>query len=351
VTDVHAPSNQASPMGAPGLLLWSDLAPREFIETVEFADSSGYAELWYTDIRFERDVYMGLALAAQHSRRILLGPGVSDPYTRHPVTIAAAIATLHELSDGRAQVGLGTGANLEKIHLPNLDRPVRALREGIELIRALLTGDKVEYRGELYQLDSSKISFLSMTGPVPIFVATHSPQVLGLSGRLADGILLANTARPTAIDNAVQIVRDAEASSGRERGSVAIHLRLETCISDDVQRALNIMRNRVAARLITTFPQWEYLTELGIESTETMRAAATNRDAGSLAAELSDQDVRSTVLVGSVTDVISQVRSLVHPEIVRITIRPLAAPGNPLITTIRHFINDVWPAIRVGAQA
>src|SRR5262249_40428485 len=88
---------------------------------------------WYTDIHFQRDCYMGLSLAAQHTRRLLLGPRVSEPYSRHPAQIASAIATLDDLSGGRAQLGLGIGTDsgVGQFGIAH-ERPVRALRESIE---------------------------------------------------------------------------------------------------------------------------------------------------------------------------------------------------------------------------
>src|SRR5512142_1569375 len=140
-------------------MLSDELATTDFLKLVELAERVGYGELWYTDQRFWRDAYQGLALAAQHSHALRLGPGVNDPYTRHPATIAMAIATLDEISGGRAQLGLGVGGSgIAEMRLPK-DKPVRALREAIELIRAMLTGERVDYDGEIFHLDGGRLGF------------------------------------------------------------------------------------------------------------------------------------------------------------------------------------------------
>jgi len=339
-------------LNAPGWLLWSDLPQsRNLIELVELAEAIGYSELWYTDVRFVYDCYMGLTLAAKHSRRMLIGPGVSDPYSRHPALIAMAMATLDELSGGRVQIGLGTGAGgLAQMGI-NQEKPVRALREAIELIRAMLTGERVNYVGSLFQLQNAGLGFEPVRATVPIFIATHSPQVLRLSGRLADGVLLGNMGRREAIVNAIRILREAEASAGRPPGTVSVHLRLETCISDDGEAALDAVRRRFAVRLINSYPRWRYLDELGIEPTAELKAAAETKDHAAVAAQLSADDVRASTLAGSVQEVAQHLVSILTPEVDRVTIRPLAAGGEHLSQTVTRFVKDVWPRVTAAVRA
>lgn len=339
----------ATALGAPGILLWSDPSTDEFLRLVTLAEEIGYSELWYTDIRFETDAYVNLALAAQRTRRIKLGPGVSDPYTRHPVLIATAMATLDQVSDGRVQVGLGTGSSLASIGLVQ-DRPVRALREAIELIRLVHSGEPVQYEGEIFKVTAGKLNFKPARPAIPIFVASHSRQVLKLSGRMADGVLLANMGRREAVDNAIAIIRQGEAEAGREQGSVAIHLRLEACISEDEQGALNAVRRRLATRMTNTFPRWDYLEELGIEKTQALQDAAAARKPEAVAGQLSDADVRSSTLAGSVEQVTGHLSLLMNPAVTKVTIRPLSFAGQELSSTIVQFINDVWPAVRESAH-
>ena len=334
------------PLAAPGLLLWPNMPSNEFAELVELADSIGYSELWNADIRFQRDCYLGLALAARHSRQLLIGPGVSDPYSRHPALIAMAMATLDEISGGRVQIGLGMGGSgLAEMGIIQ-HRPVRALREGIELIRAMLAEPVVDYEGELFRLHGSGLGFAPLRRAIPIFVATHSPQVLRLAGRIADGVLLATLARRTAIDRATSLLRRSEADGGRAHGSVAVHLRLETCISDDEERALDVVRRRFAMRLVNTYPRWQSLDDLGIEPTALAKRAAAARDVDAVAGELTERDVRSTALCGSVQTVIAQVREALTPEIAKVTIRPLALPKQAPTVTMVRFLQEVWPHIK-----
>jgi len=331
-------------MQVPGILLWSEPSVKEFLRLVGLAEEAGYSELWYTDIRFETDAYEFLALAAQQTKRMLLGPGVSDPYTRHPVMLAAAMATLDQVSEGRAQVGIGSGSQLDRLGMVQ-DRPVRALREAIEILRALLGGEPVEYEGEIFKAKRGKLNFPPVRPSIPIFVASHSRQVLKLCGRIADGVLLANLGRRDAVENALEHLHEGEREAGRPEGSVSVHLRLEACISDDEKSALDAMRGRLAARLTNSYPKWEYLEELGIEATQQLKDAAAARNAGAVAAQLSDENVRSSTLAGSVQQVTAHLASVLTPGISKVTIRPLTYAEQPLDLTITKFIDEVWPGV------
>ena len=89
-----------------------------------------------TDERFFREVYSGLTLAAVHTRNIKLGTMVTDPYTRHPALTAMAIATLDEVAEGRAVLGLGAGvAGFSEMQLVRR-QPAQAMREAVTVVAA-----------------------------------------------------------------------------------------------------------------------------------------------------------------------------------------------------------------------
>lgn len=342
---VSSSESHSKGLAGPGLMLPDELTPDQLITLVVLSEELGYRELWLTDQRFWRDCYMGLTLAALHSERLLLAPGVSDPFTRHPATIAMAIATLDELSGGRAQLGIGVGGSgIREMRLPK-ERPVRALQEAIELIRAMLPGEVVHFNGEVFHLDGGKLGFSPTSPDIPIFVATHSPQVLRLCGRLGVGALLGNVATSSGLAEARTFLRDGEAIGGKAPGSAAINLRLEACISDDEPAAIAAMKRRFAVRLLQTAPRWDYLDRLGVVATDAMRTAAAAASLNTLLQCIDDDAVRATALVGSPQTVIQQLKPLLAQGIDRLTIRPYPCAGQDLDQTMVAFAREVWPAI------
>src|SRR5205085_11735121 len=131
------------------LLLLGDAPPGALAERARLAEAAGYSAVWLADERFYREVYSCLAVVATSTSRVMLGPCVTDPFARHPALTAMAIATLDEISGGRAILGIGAGiSGFAELGLER-KKPPRAMREAIELIRALLRGDEVDFNGEV----------------------------------------------------------------------------------------------------------------------------------------------------------------------------------------------------------
>ena len=92
--------------------LWTPSVPVPQLASVlaERAEAAGWDGMVFVDSQhLVGDTYVGLALAAEHTTRLQLGTGVTNPYTRHPAVTASAIATVQEISGGRAVLGIGRG--------------------------------------------------------------------------------------------------------------------------------------------------------------------------------------------------------------------------------------------------
>ena len=136
------------------LLLLGDAPIVQLVERARLAEATGYEAVWVADERFYREVYSCLGQLAAHTTTVLLGPCVTDPFARHPALTAMAIATLDEISDGRAVLGIGAGiSGFAELGIER-KKPARAIRESIDLIRALLRGETVDYRGEIVAFEA-----------------------------------------------------------------------------------------------------------------------------------------------------------------------------------------------------
>ena len=332
---------------APGVLIGSgDMPYGTEIRLAQLAESLGYSEFWYTDNKFVRDCFAGLALVAANTTTIKIGPGVSDPYSRHPAMIGMGLATLDEMSGGRVQGGLGTGGTDLPAMRIEKTRPVRALREAIEIIRLLVSGQQVNYTGELLHLDGSKLGFTPCRTEIPLFVATHAPLALNVAGQFADGVLLSHTASRADLETALAAVRAGQRKAGRAPDSVRIHIRLEACIADTDEAALQRMRPGVARRLISRYPNWD--AEAGLIATDELREAAAGKDFDAVCAALPEAAVRGSSLVGSPDTILAQMSEVMGPGVDQITIRPIPVAGQSFDDSMTTFMNDVWRRFRTA---
>jgi 5,10-methylenetetrahydromethanopterin reductase len=152
------------------------------------AETLGYDYCLVADEGFMPDVYVSLGVIARQTNRLKLGP-VTNGYTRHPAVTASALATLNELSGGRALVTIVAGGSMV---LPPMgiarEAPLTVVRETTEIMRQLWTGDAISWQGRRYRLNSARSAMGRQE--IPIWLAGRGPKMLALAGALADGVVL-----------------------------------------------------------------------------------------------------------------------------------------------------------------
>lgn len=147
------------------------------------AERLGLDEFWVGDEGPARDPFGVLAGAAVRTEQIQLGVAVTNPYLRHPVTIAAEAMTVHELSGGRMTLGLGPGGRiaLDPAGVPR-DRPLATVRRALEVIRAVSHGRAADD----YRPPATPFS----RPDLPIVIGSRSKAFQLLASRYADGVFL-----------------------------------------------------------------------------------------------------------------------------------------------------------------
>lgn len=340
-----------------GVLLFSDYSIQELVELAQLSEALGYRFFWYTDVRFARECYIGLTAVALKTSTLRLGPGVTDPYSRHPAITASTIATLDEVSGGRALLGLGTGGTgFRELGIePKL--PVAAMRETVEMVRALLRGGEVSTQGKVISLNGGRLQFEPARREIPIYFATHGAQITVLAGRIADGVMIANTLDPKAFDFYARKLAEGMAKEGRVEGSVDLALRVEACISDNDEAAFDVMRRRVTTRVLSQYPHWDYLTELGIELPRELIEIAEQKDAkaaGQAAKWMPRAVVESMVLGGNADRCALQLARALDSRITSVMVRPHAIAGDNVSSVLKVFAEEVFPRaveLRAGISA
>jgi 5,10-methylenetetrahydromethanopterin reductase len=213
------------------LLLLGDAPVASLIERARFAEENGYSAVWVADERFYREVYSCLGQIAAHTNKVLLGPCVTDPFARHPALTAMAIATLDEISGGRAILGIGAGiSGFAELGIERR-KPAQAIRESIDLIRALLRGETVDFRGEVIAFDHGRLSFSAVRADIPVYVASNGPLGQRVAAELADGVIMEACASPAEVRAFRSAVEGAARNAGRDPRSIRIVARLNTCIA------------------------------------------------------------------------------------------------------------------------
>lgn len=185
---------------------------------------------------------------ARATSRIRLGAACWNPYTTHPYEIAGQLASLDDASGGRAYLGLARGAWLQSIGIRQ-DRPLTRLRETTAVVRALLSGDRAGYRGEIFSVPSGS----GLRHPLPaatprVLIGTWGRRTARLAARIADEVKVGGTANPDMV-RTMRTWLDADQRATDRRVPVRIAVGAVTVVDEDAERARRTARTEVAMYL------------------------------------------------------------------------------------------------------
>ena len=319
-----------------GILLNSEHPHGVLLETARLIESTGLGTLWYADERFYYETYTGLGAVATATSRIRLGPGVSDPYTRHPAITAAAMASLDELSGGRAVLGYAAGASgFESLGI-TATRPAATLREAIDIIRRLWRGERVTSDGPEIRIHDGYLKIPARE--LEIYLAADGPHVLRLAGAVADAAVTGHCASPKILaPRLAEIARGAREAKRTTRPKIVA--RLDVSIARDRATALQVAKVRIGRYLWARYPNIAYLPqhelELPAELDRRLKAAGPFRRTHELdyfrpfVDAIPDDFVAPLVLVGTPADVAEQLRTMFASGVDEVMAYPISADGDP----------------------
>jgi 5,10-methylenetetrahydromethanopterin reductase len=180
-----------------------------------------------------------------NTNSIKLGTGVTNPYTRTIAVTASSIASINEISGGRAILGLGPGdkATFDAMGI-TWDTPLTTTKESIQALRSFFEGKKVDVSGEVVKFSGAKMAFKA--GNVPIYMGAQGPKMLELAGEVADGVLI-NASHPRDFEEAVKQIASGAKKAGRDPKDVDVAAYACFSIDKDAAKAVN------AAKVVVAF--------------------------------------------------------------------------------------------------
>jgi 5,10-methylenetetrahydromethanopterin reductase len=200
------------------------------LEMAEYAEEKGFSEIWPADTRLARDCIVVMSALLARTRRLRVGSGVLPIWTRNPAVIAATWSTMWEMAgltpEGESRVMLGLGAWWEPIAgRVGVDRrkPLLAMREHIEAIRALFTMEEVSFEGEFVKLDRVRLDVAygdASPRNIPLYIGATGDKMLELTGEICDGVVLNYVVPVDYIRRAVGLVASGANKAGKSIGDI-----------------------------------------------------------------------------------------------------------------------------------
>jgi coenzyme F420-dependent glucose-6-phosphate dehydrogenase len=236
--------------------------PTDLLDFTVFAEQCGFDTAAISD-HFQPWRHTGghapfslswLGAAGQATKRIALGTSVLTPTFRyHPAVVAQAMGTLGSLFPGRIWLGVGTGESMNEaplgIEWPDAKERFARLKEAVELIKTLLTSERVTFNGTYYRTRNATIYDRPST-PIPLYIAAAGASAARLAGRVADGLICTSgKGMELYTDTLLPAVAEGARTAGREADGVELTIEMKVSFDSDPQRAREDTRHWAALAL------------------------------------------------------------------------------------------------------
>ena len=241
-------------MTSPAALYLQDAHPiAEGMEYTKYAEQKGFEAVWQADSRLVRDAIVPMSAFAAVTDTIKIGSGVVDCWTRNPARLAATFSTLDDLAPGRVILGIGAWWDplAEKVGISRA-KPLRAMREIITAVRALLANETVTMNGEFVHLDGVELDYVYQERrpkDVPIYLGATGMQMMELAGEIADGVVLNYLVSPDYNKKALEHLAIGADKAGRSWEKIDRPQLVVCSVHEDRKTALDMARMMVTQYL------------------------------------------------------------------------------------------------------
>lgn len=312
---------------------------RGFAEAMRQADERGFEIGFFSETwALMRDSVTALTAFGLATQRMKVGC-TQIVRLRSPVVMAQTAATLDELTGGRVVLcpGAATDNHAKRHGMEHLD-PVLTLTEWIEAFRLVLTGEKVDYHGQVVKIEGAQLGWQPVRKRIPLWFAATSAKGLRLAGRLGDGVLLNTVSSPEYAANAIQICRQAVEEAGRSWDDFEVAILINTSVEDDHAAAVDAVRWEVANKFMpekirTQSKARMYVGEPHIDPEELPRLHAAYYEGGrdALARALSSRTVENLTACGTPDAVLRRIQAYRDAGVRLPIVRPSAWHQAPRI--------------------
>ena len=200
-----------------------------------------------------------LSLACMENKFSKIGSSIINIYSRSPSLIAMGAATVDTISNKRLVLGLGTSTKplIEDFHGDKFEKPVKRMKEYVEIIRLILTGKTINYSGEIFSLKDFSLLIKPPRNIIPIYLAAVNQKMVELAWEIADGVIF--YLRPK---------NEIKSTIARMKNQKKIDTTLQiiTCIHDDSEKAIFRAKKTIAFYVSVGKIYREFLAQNGFKN-------------------------------------------------------------------------------------
>jgi alkanesulfonate monooxygenase SsuD/methylene tetrahydromethanopterin reductase-like flavin-dependent oxidoreductase (luciferase family) len=313
------------------------------------AEAHGFDCAWGGEANNKDPTVMLSAIAAV-TTRLKVGSAIYHILGRTPATLALQAMGLDELSGGRFLLGIGSSnPTIAKWHGQSFDRPLSRIQEYIEITRAAMRGEKLNFEGKFFTAQNFKMAFKPSGRSIPIYIAAFGPKMTRLAGRISDGVLI-NMANPTEISRIAAEVKAGALEAGKDPAKMEIICKVRCSIAPNYSVAREALSHALTYYALADYYR-DLLGRMGfVEEVEAMHAAWKTGGFHAARALITDRMFNSLPLVAatSAPEVVEQIRPYIEAGATRI-ILPYVAASDDIVGEMKNFI-DYWSPATTGVM-
>jgi len=217
-----------------GITIKPDISVERIVSLTRQAEEAGFEYGWMFDSHvLWKECFPLLTLMAANTKRMKLGPCVTNPAVRDITVMSSLFATMNLISGDRMQLGIGRGDSSRRVLGKKPVSPAE-LERAVKQFVDLTSGKEIEYDGQPTRLTWAK-------NPPPVWIAGYGPKVLAMAGRVADGVIL-QFADPDLIEWCVSFVHKGAQEVGRDPKSIEIMSAAPVWVSNNLETARDHVR-------------------------------------------------------------------------------------------------------------
>jgi alkanesulfonate monooxygenase SsuD/methylene tetrahydromethanopterin reductase-like flavin-dependent oxidoreductase (luciferase family) len=343
-----------------GVMLWSSWLCRiqDAMDTFLLAEKLNFDSLWMGDhlVSFHPnteiiDPWMTMALLAANTKRVKIGPSVTDPHRRHPAVLAQMGATLDVLSKGRfiLAIGAGEAMNLDPYGF-EWSNPLSRLEEFVMVMRILWTQQVCNFQGKFFKLKSAYLQPKPIQKPhPPIWIAGYSKKTLDLIGRVADGYINYGSS-PEFYSDCIKNIATSAKKVGRDVNKMETAVLMPTAVEKNYDEAKKYVEEwlrtsilfspQILRRLGVKPPSDDFSFNRTVWSPETVKRIREESE------KIPLEKVKYRAVFGTPEDCIDTIERYVKAGANHIIVRPHSSDPKIRARFLRTYASKILPYFR-----
>ena len=218
--------------------LGSLLSINQVLECSEILSKTFVDTIWIPET-WGMENFSMLSMVSQKAGKPQIGSSIINIFSRSPASIAMGAATVDTISKGRLILGLGTSSEpiIENFHGLNFKNPVSRMREYIEIIRLVLSGNPINYSGNFFQLKNFTLLIKPQRKEIPIYLAAINQKMVELAWERANGVIF--YLRPQ--EEMKKTIQTMQA-----KNKIDVTCQIITCVSENSENAIERCKKTLA---------------------------------------------------------------------------------------------------------